>query len=845
MPKHPCIRVIREAAGNTITEKQAKELIDGITDRANKADNVRFANLEERIRAIGGDILNENDVARAIQRRNALLTVKSTRQIMQHAQKFSTLGEGLEAYMNGSRKVIPGARMSVDAQVVALRNKYIGKLVAELDRMDLIKQFRSGVMDEDIFTELWHIRDPDVSNPTGNRDAMRIAQAIDSVHQEMIPRENRAGAFIRMMDNYVMRQTHDPIKIRRAGGMGFGRGSADASFKAWSEFILPLLDPEKTFGSATDRVRFLKGVHEGILSGTHGKSRAKMMAEFKGTGALAKKVSQPRVLHFKDAQSAYKYNQVFGTKTLYDGVLSDIRKSSHVTALMENFGPNPDQTFSRTLRMLKEQARTMPDDFRQTKSLNREFIQSSYNGLKGELDIPNNPTLHGMTRALLAHSTLSRLGQVTISAIPDKAFFHSTMTYNGMRSLDVFLEQFKVFVPKTKADRVRLRMMGAAIDGFLGDVASRFTSVDNTSGRMFRLQQQLFKINGMNWWNDIHKGSAAKLMTAWLGENANLRFDALPQDLSKVLSLYDVTPQQWDAIRTTAYDFDGRKYVTPDQLSKIPDEVIDRLLVAEGDKATSTNRLRYRDRMESQLRAYITDQVDDAVVTPGNRERVISNWGTQAGTLRGDAVRLLMHFKSFPISVWERIVRREVYGHGSMSLRSWLMNDRKGNFRLAQLLAMTTVGGYVSISIKDALKGRTPRRIVDEDGRPNLKVFQASFLRGGGAGIYGDFLFTEYDRSYRNALNVVSGPVIGQVPEVAAMVTDAVHGKDISRSAGKLALNNTPYINLFYIRPVLDYSILWNLQEMLDPGSLRRMERAVEERNHQGFFVSPSEVVNR
>ena len=61
---------------------------------------------------------------------------------------------------------------------------------------------------------------------------------------------------------------------------------------------------------------------------------------------------------------------------------------------------------------------------------------------------------------------------------------------------------------------------------------------------------------------------------------------------------------------------------------------------------------------------------------------------------------------------------------------------------------------------------------------------------------------------------------------------------------GKVTLDNTPMINLFYIRPVLDYLVLWNLQEMMDPGSLRRMERGVETKNRQSFFMRPSETVN-
>lgn len=202
-----------------------------------------------------------------------------------------------------------------------------------------------------------------------------------------------------------------------------------------------------------------------------------------------------------------------------------------------------------------------------------------------------------------------------------------------------------------------------------------------------------------------------------------------------------------------------------------------------------------------------------------------------------------MHFKSFPISVFERVVKRELYGHGNFRGIDRVFN--KANFRMLQLIGMTAIGGYLSLSVKDVLKGRTPRRLLTEDGAPDWKTLTLALQRGGGLGIYGDLLLTEYDRSYRNALNILAGPVIGQVPEIAAIGTDMRQGKNVSKSIEKLGLNNTPYINLFYIRPVLDYIILWNIQEMMNPGSLRKMERSVEDKNNQGFFIRPSEVVNR
>jgi len=56
-------------------------------------------------------------------------------------------------------------------------------------------------------------------------------------------------------------------------------------------------------------------------------------------------------------------------------------------------------------------------------------------------------------------------------------------------------------------------------------------------------------------------------------------------------------------------------------------------------------------------------------------------------------------------------------------------------------------------------------------------------------------------------------------------------------------LDNTPFNNLFWLRPLLDYAILFNIQESLNPGYLRRMERKVERQNNQQFLFKPSEII--
>ena len=54
-----------------------------------------------------------------------------------------------------------------------------------------------------------------------------------------------------------------------------------------------------------------------------------------------------------------------------------------------------------------------------------------------------------------------------------------------------------------------------------------------------------------------------------------------------------------------------------------------------------------------------------------------------------------------------------------------------------------------------------------------------------------------------------------------------------------------PFVNLFYTRMALDYLVLYRLQEAVNPGFLRRMERRIERENAQHFVLPPSQAVAR
>ena len=142
------------------------------------------------------------------------------------------------------------------------------------------------------------------------------------------------------------------------------------------------------------------------------------------------------------------------------------------------------------------------------------------------------------------------------------------------------------------------------------------------------------------------------------------------------------------------------------------------------------------------------------------------------------------------------------------------------------------------MSLKDLVKGRTPR----DPQSPNTWI--ASFLQGGGAGIYGDFLFGEMrNRFGRGVLPTIAGPTLGKFSDLADLFGRIKAGDPIAAKFFRTVHSSIPFANVFYAKLALDYLIMWQIQETLTPGAMKRMVKRAEEENAQRFLVSPTNAV--
>jgi len=200
--------------------------------------------------------LDDSILSAAIEKRNAVINARVLAKAFNRVEAFGNAAEGLSALLVGSVKSKYGSKLSIDAEGKSLANKYLGRLINDLEKSGNLELFVSGKLDNDIAREMWEIRPNGTPGITKNTPAREIAAILHKYQTTAVERLNRAGAYINPRPGYIFRQGHDQTRIR------------DAGYEKWRDFIYEKLDHEATFGDANPE-EFLRGAYNGLTTGYH------------------------------------------------------------------------------------------------------------------------------------------------------------------------------------------------------------------------------------------------------------------------------------------------------------------------------------------------------------------------------------------------------------------------------------------------------------------------------------------------------------------------------------------------------------------------------------------------
>jgi hypothetical protein len=781
-------------------------------------------------------LANNLQMAAVIEKRNAALNINARMKAATFVNQFRKPGldfEGFRALLVGTERKRVGGRMSVEAEQKQFRGEWLGGMIADLEKQGLTKVFTSGDFDRDISAALWNLGKDGAGNERLPREAVQVAEIINKYQNDARNTRNRFGAWIRDLQGYIARQTHDMFKIREAG-------ESD-----WVQFVSSRLDIAKMVRlgliSETDPMASLRGMYDDFAAGLHMKTPTddSDLVAFRGTQNLAKKVSASRTLYFKDGNAAHEYNMRFGQGRLAELVLTGLDNAAKSAGLLKVLGTNPEATMQR---LFDEYAESLKGDpVRRAQFVEkRKEMENLLAHVTGAANIPGRAGAAKINANIRAWVSMSRLGGALISSVTDLANYAAEMRFGQKKNLlgGVLDGIGAVTRGRAKGEKQQiLSSLGVFHESTLGSVYARFDNPDLIGGKMSWAMQQFFKLNGLNWWTESLRDGYALAHSHYLAHNSSKKWDSLPNSLRDMLQLYNIDAGKWELLRMAPLkQADGRMYMTPDGLATIPQSAMEAYIISVGRKVSDAAILNLQDDLAGALRAMTIDRMHHAVIEPGARVRAFMQRGTQPGTIPGELLRYVGQFKSFPVALIQMTLGREVYGRGYDTLGEYMRNGRGEMLGLVSFLALSAAMGYAAMSAKDLLRGKNPRPL----DRPS--TWAAAFVQGGGLGLYGDFLFGKYNRMGSTLSGSLAGPVANVADTLADLWTRIRTGDDVAAASFKALLDNTPFMNLFYVRSALDYAILYRIQEALNPGFLRRMERRAQTEYGQTFYLPPSQV---
>jgi hypothetical protein len=778
-----------------------------------------------------------------------------------------------------------GQALSVDAQGRAKQAEYWGDLeralkgTGQLERLAPWHGFFDAEFEARVEVELARVNGGKDA-PTGDAEAVKVAEAIAPVMEKARRDQNAEGAWIARIEGYNGRQSHDALKV--AGGFWKGiadldvlrrggswdqaqRAAADRAFREWRDFTVQRLD-ERTFdgieappptdlpkgleGLESPRDRFLAAVWWDIVTGRHAILKgADDLGDFRPPASKARSVSAGRVLHFRDAMDRRAYRIRYGaSRGLYADVVGQLGRAASNVALMRTYGPSPRASFEADLNGMLGRARDRNDAVG-GKALTASRVMRRFDELDGAATAPDSLRLATVGRLIRIDQSLSKLGGMVLSAFSDMPIAVQTLSRSGVEFLDGYSG---LMAGLTRLDGATRREVSDLLDvgarSAASELSSRFVAGDGPIGWSAWAMRMLYKASVFEFWSDGIRRGAAQMLSASLGGEASRGWSALKPGTRETLERYGLDEKAWEAIRKGVEPAeDGRSYLTFDALDRASDADLHAWAGLKGKAATARAAVRAREDLGLRLRAMITDVLDTALSESRVKERSALTLGTRPGTILGEAVRLFTQFWAFPISFMGRHVDPARKGYAG----------KAPAFLMAHLILSTTMLGYVSMQAKQLAKGREPRPLFDDDGKPRYSTFLAAMLQGGGLGIYGDFLFGEYNRFGGSPIATIGGPAVGEAEKLLKLMGHLRGGLDPSKTSEERAesfgdagvdtvrfvTGNTPFVNLWYTRTALDAALLWQINEAISPGWAERYERRVEEETGAKFIVKPSEAV--
>ncbi len=869
-----CIAAIRKAAGEgVLSQDAAQELYTRANNLALARAKAKAIPVDEAFTEIAGELKAEERNKAALAKRNAALNVYK-----KLAMQNTAMSHKSGSYAKGWRAVLE----SINLSIKDLSDRFHSGFSATAEKLggrEALNAIHKESFDEDALWATVDAMQRGQSVTSKDKIALAIAEAYENFRKEGVSRVNRNGADTRTGPGFLFSRSWSRTKLKDLGMVNgvFDRPTGRKAFRAALEHESIKVDWERTL-NGEDREKFWNAFYDNLVNDEHSQKANGDLDTTPGViqGSVAKRASRPRELWFMDWQSEKAIHDQFSNRSTMATIYSMMHNMARNTALMQVAGPDAVNNLLKTHAKLQELGSKLPEGPEQGDALKKNVYRDMVNMLSGQSASRQNGRWEMAARTLRAVTNLRFAGEFLINQMPDLAFAHHKMTQAGIGGLEMAAMARDAYLGRLAgADKMALwSAQFVAHDS----VARHLVTEDGYSwagDKLDKFNRLTYKLSGVDHHNlAMERAMADGLSHLWARE-AHLPFDKLSLEMRRMFEQEpDFTAAHWDAFRKSAWSYSDperiewskdhgvsdevlddmsptgkEKHLTLDGIDRLPREALMPLLEGRFND-TPANLQRVRDELSSMLGRMKENFTDKGMNRPDLRTKAWLGQGIAPGSPWRILADTIGMYKSFIAQTTANVFDDVTQENGWKGFRKYMLSY-EGFKSTARLIAMTTIAGYGVLTAKDYLQGRTRRKLLDENGAPNMRVVFAAMQRGSGLGVMSNFLFDEYDRNMRPMSGLLIGPALGQLDPLITGLVDirqaTLEGDDQAVRDLKTGMTSAyssrlpiPYLNLWYTRPFLNYMVMWNIRDMMSPGILQRQEERVGKQGYQSYWLTPS-----
>lgn len=774
------------------------------------------------------------------QRRERALNIMKKKSLLTKFAEFNNKAEGMLSALGGSNVLIKDARYSAEAVAKSIKADLYNMLSIGLEREGLLQIAQSGNIDREISEAIFALNPNYKPTIPISEEAWKIAKVYHSINKEILNHKRSAGSNVGEILGYA-KQSHDSHEIAKAG------------FEAWASKLIQHIDLDKSFGGIDPRseegILQLKGMYDRIVEGKYGFIENAPVADdlvtvFK-TSRLGDKLARERSIFFKSGADFHDYNMQFGKRSLYQTMFHEIDLSSRQVGLMQVFGTDPE----KTIEALGKQLKLSDADMKR--------VKDTLTVVQGLSNMGGDSIKAKIGAGLRAWQSITKLGFATLSSMGDwatsAAILRTNFGTNYMSGMANLAKTYFESLPK-ETRNLWAHRTGIFMEDLAAQLHANHDMAGTIPGAMAKMQRLMFKLNLLELHTSAAKVATARQFAMELFDHASKGWGDLNSRIRANLEIFGIDQTDWSFIKTYGVeDIHGEKAITPEALREnivdksIVKQIIDEKYKNQKYKPSADEYLR---DLQIKLRSYFNDNVDLAVPTPGARTKSFILRGTSQDDYVGQMLRFVGQFKSFPLAVNDIFQRIALANPDTRVQSMWeATKGMKGDIQgMVGFILASTMLGYTASQLKKFAKGD-----LTLDDPTDLKTIQKALVQGGGLGLYGDFMFGEYNNTFNSPASLkfiknAAGPVASEgidmyqlYQDIKQNITDKGEiSKGTKKNLVRMLQRNIPGNNLFYTKYVLDKYIFDQMNEAADPGYKIRKESRIAKKNaKEWIFKGP------